>query len=108
MKQCFLIHPDDNVATLTEDAGLESLLVVGGVMGATVQTTEPIPPGHKIALAAIEPEGAIVKYGVVIGLATRSIQRGGWVHLQNCRSMLDQRSGGLDLHTGAPRETAYE
>ncbi len=108
MKQCFLIHPDDNVATLTDDAGRESLLVVGGVLGATVQTREPIPLGHKIALAAIGPEEAIVKYGVVIGLATKSIQRGEWVHLQNCRSRLDERSGGLDLHTGTPKDTAYE
>ncbi len=108
MKQCFFIHPDDNVATLTDDVGLECLLVVGGVPGATVQTKEPISLGHKIALAAIEPEEAVIKYGAVIALATKPIKRGGWVHLQNCRSMLDERSGGLDLHTGAAKDTAYE
>jgi len=108
MKRCFLIHPDDNVATLTDDADREDLLVVGGAMGVTVQAKEPISLGHKIAVAAIGPEETIIKYGVVIGLATKPIKRGEWVHLQNCRSILDERSGGLELHTGTAKDTAYE
>jgi hypothetical protein len=108
MKRCFLIHPGDNVATLVEDADRERLLVVGGPIGETVEAVEAISLGHKVALADIEPEGEIVKYGVVIGLATRPIVPGEWVHLHNCRSRLDERSAGLDLHTGAAKDTAYE
>jgi altronate dehydratase len=108
MKRCFLIHPCDNVATLVEDADRERLLVVGAPTGATVAAVQAIPLGHKVALAGIEPDGEIVKYGVVIGLATRPIAPGEWVHLHNCRSRLDERSAGLDLHTGAAQDTAYE
>jgi len=108
MKRCFLIHPGDNVATLIEDADREALLVVGGADGETVEASEAISLGHKVALAGIEPEGEIVKYGVVIGLATTAIAPGDWVHLHNCRSRLDERSSGLDLHTGAAKDTAYE
>jgi len=108
MKRCFLIHPGDNVATLIEDADREPLLVVGGPAGQTAQATEAISLGHKVALSGIEPDGEILKYGVVIGLATRQIAPGEWVHLHNCRSKLDERSSGLDLHTGAAKDTAYE
>jgi hypothetical protein len=45
---------------------------------------------------------------VRIGIATRSIPRGGWVHLQAMRSAYDERSSHLDVHTGAPRDTKYE
>jgi len=39
---------------------------------------------------------------VVIGIATRRIEPGEWVHLHNCRSQLDERSGSFDVQTGAP------
>jgi altronate dehydratase small subunit len=51
--------------------------------------------------------GAVVKYGVRIGHATQAIQRGAWVHLHNLASDFDERSGTLDLHSGAPTDTAY-
>ncbi|WP_158785509.1 UxaA family hydrolase [Granulicella sp. L46] len=108
MKQCFSIHPKDNVATLTEDADSEPLLVVGSGGGTTVQIEEAISLGHKVALAAIAPDAVIIKYGVIIGVATKPIERGGWVHLHNCRSLLDDRSQGLDLRTGIPKDTPYE
>jgi hypothetical protein len=108
MKRCFLIHPGDNVATLIEDADREPVQVVGAPDGATVAVAEAISLGHKVALAGIAPDGEIVKYGVVIGLATKPIAPGEWVHLHNCRSKLDERSSGLDPHTGATKDTAYE
>jgi hypothetical protein len=46
----------------------------------------------------------VIKYGVTIGLATRDIDAGEWVHLHNCRSLLDEGSSTLDLHTGIRKE----
>ena len=100
MSQCFKIHPGDNVATLIEDAPAGELQVVGG---SALSTLEPIALGHKVSLVPIASEEPVIKYGVTIGLATRAIQPGEWVHLHNCRSLLDERSGGLDLHTGVPK-----
>ena len=50
----------------------------------------------------------IVKYGVVIGRATKPIPAGSWVHLHVMRSNYDERSSHLNVHTGAPEDTRYE
>ena len=49
-----------------------------------------------------------MKYGVVIGCATKEIKMGQWVHLHNMKSLYDARSSSLDVVTGAPTDTHYE
>jgi hypothetical protein len=44
----------------------------------------------------------------MIGKSTKMIWQGEWVHLHNCSSCIDERSAGLDVHTGLPGEKAYE
>ncbi len=106
MKTAFVIHPDDNVATLLADAEREEVRLVGARDGA-VALREPIVYGHKLALDDL-PEGAgVVKYGHVIALATRPVRRGEWVHLHNCRSTFDARSATLDAKSGATTDTRY-
>jgi altronate dehydratase small subunit len=99
----FQVHPSDNVATLLADTTEgATVLITGSPKSTQLPARERIGLGHKIALAAI-PEGApITKFGVPIGIAMRRIEPGEWVHLHNCRSQLDQRSGAFDLQTGAP------
>ena len=75
---------------------------------AEIAAREKIALGHKIALAPIGEGEAITKFGVVIGIAMRRIEAGEWVHLHNCRSQLDERSGSFDVQTGAPGDNAYE
>lgn len=100
MQQCFRIHPEDNVATLIEDSVAGELQVVGG---ACFVAREPVLLGHKVSLLPIACDAPVIKYGVTIGVATRDIEAGEWVHLHNCRSLLDERSSTLDLHTGVPK-----
>ncbi len=69
---------------------------------------EAVPVGHKIALCNIAQDEMIVKYGVVIGCATKSIRSGSWVHLHVMRSNYDERSSHLNAETGAPEDTCYE
>ena len=40
---------------------------------------EPVPPGHKVALADLEEGAPVIRYGEVIGRAVRAIPRGSWV-----------------------------
>jgi hypothetical protein len=81
--------------------------IVGPAPNSNLAARENIELGHKVALAAI-PEGApIVKFGIAIGIAMRPIEPGEWVHLHNCRSQLDERSGHFDVHTGEPGDNAY-
>jgi altronate dehydratase small subunit len=103
----FRVHSGDNVATLLGDAAQgATVAVVGSAEQSELTAREKIGMGHKIALAAINEGEAITKFGVVIGIAMRRIEAGEWVHLHNCRSQLDERSGSFDLETGAPPKGA--
>ena len=102
--RCFQIHPDDNVATLLDDAPAGPLVVLGASAGVSLSAREAISRGHKVALVDIAADAAVVKFGVRIGHATRAIARGEWIHLHNLASDVDHRSGTLDLHTGAPTD----
>jgi hypothetical protein len=104
MSRAFRIHPDDNVATLLEDAA-ERVTVVGG---PDVELLAPIALGHKVALADIPEGGAVVKFGITIGIASSAIRAGDWVHLHNCASRFDERSGGFDNVTGAAKDVVYD
>jgi len=103
--RCFQIHAQDNVATLMDVAAQGSVQVLGAIRGEIV-ALEKIDRGHKIALHDVAAGAAIVKFGVRIGHATKPIARGAWVHLHNLASDLDDRSSTLDLHSGAPTDTA--
>ena len=104
----FQIHPEDNVATALSALSLGRVRLLGDNRTESVTATEEIPSGHKIALRDIARDEKIVKYGVTIGRATADIQAGSWVHLHNMRSLYDERSGHLDVRTGAPKDTVYE
>jgi hypothetical protein len=110
MPRCFIIHSGDNVATMLDDAKKSERLDILGVdkPGNGLTAEEAIALGHKVAIVDIADGGAIRKYGVSIGTAAGAIRRGQWVHLHNCKSNFDQRSGTLDLHTGAATDTRYE
>jgi len=104
----FQVHATDNVATLLGEAAEGApVQIVGPASNSNLTARDKIELGHKVALVAI-PEGApVVKFGIVIGIAMRPIEPGEWVHLHNCRSQLDERSGHFDVHTGEPGDNAY-
>jgi hypothetical protein len=103
--RCFQIQPQDNVATLIEDTTTGSIEVIGATRQEII-ASEKIERGHKIALRDVAANEAVLKFGVRIGHATKPIARGAWVHLHNLASDLDERSGTLDLHSGAPTDTS--
>ncbi len=77
-----------------------------GAGKSTITSVEKIARGHKIALREIAVNEAVIKFGVRIGRASQTIPPGAWVHLHNLASDLDERSGTLDLHSGAPTDTS--
>ena len=105
MPRAFQIQFPDNVATLMDDVPVGAVEIIGAAK-ATISAVENIARGHKIALQDIAVNEPVIKFGVRIGHATRHIPRGAWVHLHNLASDLDERSGTLDLHSGAPTDTA--
>ena len=105
--RAFQVNAADNVATLLEDAPAGPVVLIGQSAGAPdVTASQPIARGHKVALIAIPAGAPVFKFGVQIGHATKPIARGAWIHLHNLASDLDERSGSLDLHSGAPTDTA--
>jgi len=87
----FIVHDkSDNVGVAIEDlrAGEE---VVGVYLSEssliTIKVLNEVPLGHKIALTDLRAGDKIVKYGEVIGIATRDIRKGEHVHIHNIRSL---------------------
>jgi len=105
----FQVNASDNVATLLAEVAQGAVVaVVAPARKWEIAAREKIALGHKIALAPIRAGDAVTKFGVVIGVAMCGIEPGEWVHLHNCRSQLDERSGSFDVQTGAPGDNPYE
>jgi altronate dehydratase small subunit len=78
-----LLEPADNIAVATSELPAGTAREIAGrkvVLNARVEV------GHKFAVRAIESGGRIVKYGAPIGVATRDIQPGEYVHTHNMTS----------------------
>ena len=59
-------------------------------VGVLLKEHDEIPVGHKIALKDIKSGDAVIKYGTIIGRATKNIKKGEWVHSHNLKSHLDE------------------
>lgn len=83
-----IIKETDNVATALHELapGDEAMAGVGN-QTRTVRIEEIIAFGHKFAVRDISRGEDIVKYGEVIGRATRDIRAGAHAHTQNIESL---------------------
>jgi (2R)-sulfolactate sulfo-lyase subunit alpha len=63
-----------------------SCVTLEGQAQGTVEATQDIPLGHKIALRDIAQGSDVIKYGRSIGEATQNITAGQHVHTQNVKS----------------------
>lgn len=97
-----VLSPRDNVATaLTDLRAGQSAVTAVGPKTATIRTRTRISLGHKFAIQPIPRGARVVKYGEVIGHATRSIGIGDHVHVQNVESRRGR--GDLTRRKGARR-----
>jgi (2R)-sulfolactate sulfo-lyase subunit alpha len=91
----FLIHQQgDAVGVAVRD--LEPGPVIGGYLRGpetvTVELTERVPLGHKLALSDIAGGADVIEYGTRVAVASTAIARGGYVHVHNVRSARWQNS----------------
>jgi altronate dehydratase small subunit len=86
-RDAIVIKRQDNVATAIRDIEDGKTATVG-IEDETliVRAIQPIPLGHKLALRHIQSGEEILKYGTVIGRATKDIQVGEHVHVHNVES----------------------
>jgi len=83
-QNAIIIDRKDNVATaLRQLEQGDSIRLEMGDDEVVVVLSQTIPFGHKFALTDIEPGGPIVKYGDIVGLATKRILTGEHTHVHN-------------------------
>ncbi len=96
-KKAIQIDAKDNVATATSivEAGEEvEVLSPDGDVVLKAKPVERIIFGHKIALTDLKVGDKIVKYGQVIGVASKEVKVGEWLHTHNVNS--------ANMHTEGP------
>lgn len=76
-------------------------LTPGAPLDAGCAATEVIPAGHKVAIRPIAPGEPVLKYGQVIGIATRPIAAGAHVHVQNLGMGAHKQDHGFGSAAGA-------
>ncbi|MBO8173117.1 MAG: UxaA family hydrolase [Bacillaceae bacterium] len=86
----FLIHhKQDHVGVATSDIQ-KGEKVIGVFMddqsSIEVVAKEAIPLGHKIAIKACQPNGAVLKYGIQIGISPNGFDIGDYVHTHNLKT----------------------
>jgi altronate dehydratase small subunit len=86
--RAIVLHPTDTVATALADIAVGNhVALTGAGKNVSVVARQPVPFGHKIALRTIEHGEDVLKYGEVIGRATKRIERGAHVHIHNIESL---------------------
>lgn len=85
--RAIIMKPNDTVCTAVESIAVNmNIIAECGGTKLDIRVTDNIPAGHKFALRKIQNGEAVVKYGEIIGLATKDIQPGQHVHVHNIES----------------------
>jgi predicted RecA/RadA family phage recombinase len=83
------IDDRDNVATVTGDVRKGESVEILSPDGKVILRAKPVDDiafGHKLSLRRIREGEEIIKYGEIIGVASRDIPAGEWVHTHNVNS----------------------
>lgn len=89
-KLALKVNDKDNVATIFAEGitdGTEVEIRDKRGESELVQVIGDVPYGHKIAVRDIAVGELINKYGEEIGIATKAIRKGEYVHVHNLDSM---------------------
>lgn len=98
MDRYIQIHPKDNVAVALADLPAGEVLHLSG---RDVTLRETIPVGHKIALADLNEQDQVIKYGYPIGHVLRRVQSGEWINEQVLKTSLE----GIQSYVYQPVKT---
>ena len=104
LKIALKVNDLDNVATIfANDVTDGTVVEMRDKKGNREQITVKgdVPYGHKIAVADIHIGEQITKYGEEIGIATKEVVKGEYVHVHN----LDSMRGRGDWETEKEAET---
>lgn len=86
MPRALVLHPQDNVATLIDAGEAGVACTLQGEASGTVTLRAAVPFGHKVCVRETPAGADIVKYGQVIGQASKPLAVGEHVHVHNVES----------------------
>jgi altronate dehydratase small subunit len=89
MKRAMLMNEKDSVATALENLTkneIAAIVLPSQEEVAQLSVRQDVPFGHKLAIRAIAKGTAIIKYGEIIGQASKDIETGEYVHIHNVTS----------------------
>ena len=94
-KRALLLNSKDNVATAVEDIEAGEQVSIESKEGLTrsINASEAVPFGFKLALTNITKGEDVIKYGEVMGRATSDIKLGAQVHVHNVAGVRVQIKG---------------
>lgn len=87
MKKTIKIHNQDQVAVALEELVAGDFIKVGEEL---IEIGEPIKKGHKVALIDFEAGANVIKYGESIGITTKAVKKGEWIHTHNMKTGLGE------------------
>jgi len=93
------VHPTDNVAILPDPEGVRS----GDTWPDGLRAGESIPQSQKIALRPFAAGEPVIRYGQIIGHATRDIPGGAWVRHEFLELPQPPPLSQLPLATATPQ-----
>ena len=89
-----LLHPKDNTITVLKDLSKgEELVIEDGGQREQIILRDNIIYAHKTARIHVAKGSDVVKYGEVIGVATKNIEPGDHVHVHNVDSKRAKKDG---------------
>jgi altronate hydrolase len=94
------LHPDDNVAIARDAIDMGTVLAEFDDLVAR----SDVPAAHKLALSDFAAGDPVLRYGQIIGFATRPIERGEHVHVHNLAigTFSRDRDFGVDAKVAVP------
>ncbi|MBI3372559.1 MAG: UxaA family hydrolase [Betaproteobacteria bacterium] len=86
MPRAIVLNRADNVATLIDTGRAGDGCVLQGEASGEVKLRQDVPFGHKLCIRSACAGAEVLKYGQVIGKATRALEVGEHVHAHNVES----------------------
>lgn len=82
MNDWIKLHSSDSVMIALRDLP-KGFVVQADEGGGSVELAEDVPQGHKIAALSLQEGEHVLKFGYSIGVATKAIKAGEWIHTHN-------------------------
>jgi (2R)-sulfolactate sulfo-lyase subunit alpha len=90
MIHCVLHDPNDSVAVVVVEGVRAGMPLTGLILDEdrtiTLECTQDIPIGHKVALKDLAVGDTVIKYGVDIGKVVQPVRRGQHAHVHNIKT----------------------